>query len=175
MNGVYIVTEAIERDIPGILSVRKITWIFTYPNAEYGITKADIEKNISQRDVGAIETWSKRLKDDNVLSHTWVAKENDIVVGFVSAHKGSDINVLMALYVLPNYQKRGIGAELMKAALSWLGNDRNVSLDVVRYNIQAIQFYKKLGFIENGPTVNEVGVLTNGKQLPEIKMIKLNK
>lgn len=171
MTQTIVIDEAEQSDIPEILSVRRITWIETYPNTELGITREEIEEHMTHRDMDAPGTWSKRLKEETIQSHTWVAKEHHSVVGFVSAQKSEEVNKIMALYVLPTHQKRGIGRELVMKALSWLGKAKNISLEVVSYNDQAIRFYKKYGFKENGMIECNAGKLLCGKHLPSIEMI----
>jgi len=61
---------------------------------------------------------------------------------------------------------------LIEVAIFWLGDRKQISLEVVKYNHLAINFYKKFGFIENGPALSDAGKLPNGKHLPEIEMIK---
>lgn len=171
MATLFSISHAAPNDVPEILLVRKVTWLATYPNPEFGINYTDIEEHLDKRNIGALEKWQKRIQEDQ-LSHTWVAKSHGKVIGYIWSGKGENKNTIESLYVLPDYHHNGIGEKLMNATLEWLGNNRKISLDVVTYNTKAINFYKKFGFIEHGPTTNEAGNLPSGKQLPEIEMIK---
>jgi ribosomal protein S18 acetylase RimI-like enzyme len=171
MMNKYSISLANPKDVPEILSVRRITWLATYPNEKYGITFNDIKDNLDKRDIGAVETWQKRIIEDKT-SQTWTAKFQNKVIGFISASKGEKNNCIRALYVLPDFQHYGVGKLLMDAALKWLGNRSKITLEVVSYNANAIGFYQKSGFSENGPTICEVGNLPSGKHLPEIEMVK---
>ncbi len=171
MENPIIIQDAVAEDAQGIRSVQKQTWLATYPNPELGISHEDIASKIAQMQEGSTERWAKRLKED-ASSHTWVAKDNHTVIGFVSAQKLNDENKIRAMYLLPEYQGQGIGKQLMQKALTWLGDDKHISLEVVSYNDKAISFYKKFGFVERGETTNDAAHLPSGKDLPELLMVR---
>ena len=166
-----IIQDASIKDVYTIRKVQKETWLATYPNEKSGITLDDIKAKIDEMQSGGIERLKKRIQED-VSSHTYIAKIGNEVIGFIGVQKQDDKNRIRALYVLPKYQKQGIGRQLINKGLQWLGTDKSITLEVVAYNNNAIEFYKSFGFIENGPTVNEVARLPSGKILPEIEMIK---
>ena len=106
--------------------------------------------------------------------HTFVLKnENDVVVGFCKVRKHDGYGEVNGMYVVKELQGRGLGKKLMQKAFEWLGADLKVRLKVVKYNYNAIEFYKKMGFHE---TANEViyeeTQLPNGKEIPRIEMMK---
>lgn len=49
---------------------------------------------------------------------------------------------------------------------------KNIRLTVVRYNVKAINFYLRLGFINCGEIQTDFGKLPDGRFIPEILMIK---
>lgn len=167
------ITEARPNNVVGILEVRKITWLATYVNEEYGITIEDIlSKDFISKD--RIKRWQKSLIDDQEKSRVWIALNNEKVVGFCSAQKEKLTNKLGALYVLPDYQNQGIGKKLIHIALEWLGQDKNIFLDVVTYNYRAREFYKSFGFAEAETTPGyDSAQLPSGKTLPEIRMYRV--
>lgn len=81
---------------------------------------------------------------------------------------------ILALYVLPQYQGQGIGNELILTGLDWIGTDKKIYINVVEYNIQAISFYKKHGFVETGVSgvFDTAAKLPSGKLLTEIELVK---
>ena len=86
---------------------------------------------------------------DNIL----VAKDGERVVGFVgygpaSGEEGT--GEIFALYVLEEYQRRGIGYALMREALSRLEGCRVVVLWALKENDKAIRFYERVGFLPDG-------------------------
>jgi len=155
-------------DEKDLVFVLKTTWLATYPNKEHGITKGDIltkdfdsEKKIS--------TWRDTIKNSGKKSkYICVAKHNNKVVGFCLASKKKGLNELGVLYILPDYQRMGIGIKLMDRAVDWLGRKKKIFLKVASYNKNAIAFYKKYGFVKTGVTSSDR--LINGKVMPEIEM-----
>jgi len=165
-----VISEAKPEDAEGIRKVQRDTWLCTYPNEKLGITKADIEEKVNEMQVGGVERTISYMNFKN--SKTYVAKEKDMVVGYVSAYKTDNKNKLAALYVLSDYHGQGIGTKLMENALSFLGEDKEIILEVTSYNIQAVEFYKKFGFVENGLVHSIYTFLPSGKELPDIEMVK---
>lgn len=165
--------EAKPDDAVGIAEVQTITWLNTYPNDEYGIAKSDIEERVNQ---WCSEESINKLRDS--IAHTeectlrLVAKDGDKIVGHCLVVKKAPYNKLQVLYVLPDYQGRGVGTLLARQGMEWLGTERNIALEVVSYNTDSIEFYKKLGFEITGNTHNEVTELPSGKVIPEFQMIK---
>ncbi|GAA2953117.1 MULTISPECIES: GNAT family N-acetyltransferase [Lactobacillus] len=70
----------------------------------------------------------------------YVAVKEGKLLGFV----GLRAHELSFIYVDPDYQKQGIGNELMKVAVSHL--EKPVKLDVFTDNIAAKSLYQKYGF-----------------------------
>lgn len=145
-----------KEDIKGIQDVFYKTWLATYSNEEAGITAKDIEEKFKDRfSEGALE---KRLADvlDDSKDHLFViAKDDNDVVGVCKARKAEECNELQVIYVLPSYQGRGIGTGLWERVVFFFGNERDIVVHVAVYNIQAINFYKKLGFVDTGKRFSE--------------------
>lgn len=86
---------------------------------------------------------------DNLL----VAKDGERVVGFVGygAARGEDgAGEVFALYVLEEYQRRGVGYALMRSALAELDGCRVVYLWLLKDNEKAFRFYERVGFRADG-------------------------
>jgi len=47
-----------------------------------------------------------------------------------------------------------------------------LTLKVIAYNLEAISFYKKPGFVENGPTDCDAARLPSGNVMRSIEMVK---
>ena len=162
------IRKATGDDIAAISSVQKTTWLATYPNESIGITRADIEEKFIQNNV----VWDF----SDVRFSTWVAEANGNIVGYCVAQKEQTQNRLKALYVLPLYQKRGIGKKLMTETLSWLREGKIICLNVASYNKKAIRFYGSFGFIPTGNMVSDpVAKLPSQKNIPEIEMARAKK
>jgi ribosomal protein S18 acetylase RimI-like enzyme len=74
----------------------------------------------------------------------WVAKIDTLIVGFVSIYQPD--NLLHNLFVLPQYQGKGVGALLLSFAESRLNSP--MRLKVSKNNMSATFFYKKYGWQE---------------------------
>jgi ribosomal protein S18 acetylase RimI-like enzyme len=162
-----IISEAKLGDAEGITFVQKTTWLATYPNDQAGISYQDIAEKVSHFGQGMRNNLAKN--DPNVMH--WVAKDADKIIGMCVAAKGTDKNTLGAIYVLPEYQGKHVGSQLLDKALAWLGREKDIVLGVVAYNQKAIGFYKSHGFIEHGARHDTVATLPSGKVLPELEMI----
>jgi GNAT superfamily N-acetyltransferase len=81
-------------------------------------------------------------------------------------------NWVGAFYVLPEYQAHGLGSQMMRSALEWLGSDKPVTVAVAAYNDNAMKFYRGFGFkpgkrIEEDPSEQPPGAV-----IPEIEMVR---
>lgn len=104
-----------------------------------------------------IEEVERRLvpKADSVIFGAFQGAELCALVGLQRetmtklAHKSS----IWGLYVAPEMQGRGIGAQIMRHALSHAASvfgSRQVNIGVSTLNAPAIALYKRLGFVEYG-------------------------
>ena len=160
-------------DARGIQEVFYKTWLATYPNTDVGITVEDIEDKF--KDAFTVETLTKRREkianppDGQFLL---VAKDNDKVVGLCSVMKETERNKLSTLYVLPEYQGKGVGRALWEQACSFLDMNKDTYLEVATYNANAIAFYSKLGFEDTGKRLDFHAVMKSGNAIPEMEMLK---
>ena len=166
------VRDAVGDDYEGIKNVQRTTWLDTYPNKKYGITKKEIEERFNQPPRRPIEEAKKAL-EGNDNGRYWVAEENGKIIGFCSALRKDDRDRIGAIYVLPNCQGKGIGKKLITKGLDWLGNDKDIYIGVASYNNKAIKFYESLGFVYT----HEIGhspasKLPFGSVIPEVEMIR---
>lgn len=150
----YVIEVAIAQDIPAIRSVQNTTWRATYPNVPYG--DEDVE------DVYA-----------NMSIRSWVARDSHgMVIGYCIAQKEQTQNRIKALFVLPAYQKIGIGRMLMHSAKIWLGTKKTICINVAEHNTNAIGFYTRLGWKKTHRSVSdETCVASSDTIIPEIEMV----
>lgn len=164
-----IVENASPDDAAGIAHVRNETWLDTYPDKGAGVTREDIlSKKFESED--QVARWRKSIEGGSGARKLWVARDKEIVVGYSQGKKGEEENEIVGLYVLPDYQGKGLGGKLLKAALDWLGDEKPVALTVASYS-PAVQVYKKFGFIETNEPVSGP-MFDSGVSIPTIKMIK---
>lgn len=172
MNSQITIAKAVSQDAFGISLVRRKTWLTTYPNKKENITKEDIEAAINERTIEEEAARRANRIINNRDIQIWVGKDKSSIIGFIEAQKAKERNRISAFYIIPENQNQGIGTEFMIKALKWLGSEKMITCEVASYNTNAIAFYKKFGFKENGITRNEVSKLPSGKEIPEIEMIR---
>ena len=113
-----IIKEAKVKDIKGIQEVFYKTWLETYPNKKAGITVEDVEAKYKDR--FSEQVISKRkaaIFDKSGKSLFLVAKDKNLVVGVCRLKKEELYNELGAIYVLPDYQRQGIGRLFWEKAI----------------------------------------------------------
>jgi GNAT superfamily N-acetyltransferase len=133
-KGDIFVREALGADMPGITRVRTsvVENLLTREQlAARGITEASIAASFLAESKG------------------WVAARSGEVVAFSIADRAS--NSIFALFVLPQWEGRGLGSRLLELALDWLwanGADR-VWL-TTGPETKAAQFYERRGWVATG-------------------------
>lgn len=154
-------------DAENIIDVHVKTWIETYPNVEYGLTKEMIAEYYNDR-THRIDRLQKELetKEENI----WVAKVDGRIVGYCTVRKTKNYGVIEALYILPEYQKSGIGGKLLKLATENL-NGMDITLTVASTNMNAISFYEHFGFKIFEEIQESDLPAIQGVKLPLIRMI----
>ncbi|GAA3555320.1 GNAT family N-acetyltransferase [Snuella lapsa] len=84
---------------------------------------------------------------------------NNKAVGYLAVKEEIDALFLSKVYVLSSYRGKKIG----KAALQFVEEKakhrqlKTIRLTVNKCNLEAIKAYKKLGFINKGPLVKDIG------------------
>lgn len=68
---------------------------------------------------------------------------------WLDAEAGSQAH-LVDIAIWPGQQGRGIGAAVLRWILETAASGKAVTLHVARMNVRAIEFYRRLGFIETG-------------------------
>ena len=167
MSSNITIQKTIPEDALEVGEVFYKTWLATYPNKEFGVTEDDIEfmfKDRKSRDGSKFGNLP-----DNEIHLT--AKENGKVIGVCRLVKHEDKNELKAIYVLPEYQGKGVGKMFWNEALKFFDPEKYNIVKVVVYNTKAIEFYKKLGFKDNGKRfLDERFRMQSGAIPPEMEM-----
>lgn len=160
-------------DVRGATEVYYKTWLATYPNEAAGITADDIEDNFKDAftDEGLAKRADRMVHPAEGISF-FLAKDGDKVIGVCSAVSRPDKNQLQSIYILPEYQGKGIGTLLWREAQGHFDINKDTIVQVATYNTGAIEFYKKLGFQETGKQYpNEKFKMKSGAKIPETEMI----
>ena len=107
-------------------------------------------------DAGYLAQMTQESCEDKAFrwrDNIFVVKDGERVVGFVGygAAPGEEgAGEVFALYVLAEYQKRGIGYALMRRALDELAGCLVVHLWAFAENKKALSFYERVGFRLDG-------------------------
>ncbi|TDO49996.1 ribosomal protein S18 acetylase RimI-like enzyme [Kribbella sp. VKM Ac-2527] len=131
-------------DIDAVREVGLKTW----PAAYAGIVSPEFIVD------GLAQWWSVEAVERGIANGiTLIAEDEDEdadedrAVGMVGLGQEEGFWVMWKLYVLPEYQARGVGKALLDAAIEALPEDANeLLLDVLVGNAKAIGFYRKNGF-----------------------------
>lgn len=130
-------------EIEGKGCVHFQSWQESYP----GLVDSEYLKQMTkERCIQIALTWRENL---------WVAKDGERVIGFVGYGPYRDDTLhdcgeVYALYVLADYQRKGVGYALMNAAFEQLTRFSQIALWVLSENEKAIQFYQRYGFHADG-------------------------
>jgi ribosomal protein S18 acetylase RimI-like enzyme len=75
------------------------------------------------------------------------------------------------IYVLPEYQGKGIGKLLWNELSKYLDINKETFVEVATYNENAIKFYEKLGFVDtNKRFTDERFRMRSGGIIPQMEM-----
>lgn len=167
------VAKATPEDVRGIQEVYYQTWLATYPNEEIGITEEDIEDKFRDRfSEDALHRSAEHLLHPSEGETILLAKEGGRVVGVCRAIVRPEINQLQTIYVLPEYQGRGVGTSLWKEAQRYFDPGKDIIVQVATYNFSAIKFYESLGFEDTEKRwMDERFRMKSGAVIPEMELI----
>lgn len=161
-------------DARAIQEVLYNTWLDTYPNKEIGITEEDVKAHF-KKSLSPEMLEKRRLgiltpPPNQVLL---VAKDSNKVVGICRIVLRENVNQLQAIYVLPSYQRKGVGMLLWKTISKFLDPTKKTIVHVATYNEKAIDFYKKIGFSETGKKFvdDRFKMPVSGVLIPETELV----
>jgi ribosomal protein S18 acetylase RimI-like enzyme len=162
-----MIRYATVEDAPAIAAIHVQAWQTAYA----GIVPTDYLAGLSVQD--KTEFWEQQLAVN--LGAVLVSVRNGKLVGWASGGACRDADgkggfEIYAIYVAPDYWRRGIGRELMKEVEDALSPCSGITLWVLRENQSAIGFYRKLGYKSDGA---EKSVLLGGAKLSELRLRKM--
>jgi GNAT superfamily N-acetyltransferase len=123
-----------EADVPAIFAVRTSV-------TENALTIEELtERGVTNASVAASFT-----KD----SKGWVAVYDSEIIGFSIADRKD--SSLFGLFVLPIFEARGVGSELLKRALVWLSDNGSERVWLhTAPKTKAAAFYQRRGWVQTG-------------------------
>ena len=139
-------------DLSNIERVARTTW----PVAYAGIIPDEIQRRL-------LDSWYSRESLSLALaaqgSTFLVAEWRRSVIGFAQyMRRSAELVELTRIYVLPDRQRSGIGADLVRAGLALFEEEglRRLTVSVERENIIGRRFYERMAFGEPRELTQEV-------------------
>lgn len=149
-TGKILIQIARSEDAEGINDVHHEAWLKAYPNPEKGISLEDIEARFADKSEERLARRRASLEHPEEGMTTLVARKGSKITGVCRVAQKEDRNQLQMIYVHPDYQHQGIGKQLWEMARKYIDASKDTYVEVVDYNTPAIDFYKKLGFVDTG-------------------------
>lgn len=87
-----------------------------------------------------------------------LAMDGDRPVGTARIVIKGRVGKIGRVCVLKSHRGAGLGAGLIMAALDILANDPGITSARLGAQVQALEFYRKLGFAEYGPVYDDAGI-----------------
>ena len=115
------------------------------------VAKIWLETNIKAHDFIASNYWKEHyeiIKDMFLQAEIYVYEIEKEIMGFI----GLDKEYIEGIFVLDQYQKRGIGKALLNHVKA---KKEHLSLNVYQKNLNAILFYQREGFCVQYEDVDE--------------------
>lgn len=168
------ILPVVSDDAKDILHVLHKTWLDTYPNKELGITEEDIEESFkdsfTKENISKLQNKIKNIREND---KRLVAKIDDKIIGIARVIKNEENNKLETIYVLPEYQGKGIGKMLWEEMKKFCDPSKDIIVHVATYNQNTIEFYKKLGFEDTGKRFGDITwrMRKVGASIPEMEMV----
>lgn len=167
------IAKQIPQDARGVTDVLYKAWLDTYPNEEHGISVEDVEEkfknSFTEEALKKREEAIRNVKDNETRL---TVKDHEKIIGIIQVVIKSDKNVLGAIYILPEYQRMGLGSLLWEEARKHLDPEKKTSVVVASYNTKAINFYKKVGFMETGKVwYDEKYKMKSGNIIPTTELL----
>lgn len=110
-------------------------------------------RNYNENDISTIKILGKKLHKnfqfnlDN-FSNCLIIEENNILIGFIIYSIIYERGEIVDIIIDDNFKGKGYGYKLLKKAIEIIDNTNvlNITLEVNKNNLSAINLYKKVGF-----------------------------
>ncbi|MFB5664187.1 GNAT family N-acetyltransferase [Alteribacillus sp. HJP-4] len=128
-----------KKDIASVRNVATASWHDTYD----GLIPRPVQDRFLNQ-AYSDRMMKLRLKRSNMI----VAERNGIIIGFVNiSHPNlAGESELAAIYLLPEYQRKGSGSMLLEKAINAVPSAKTITLNVESDNAKGKHFYEARGF-----------------------------
>ena len=94
------------------------------------------------------DTFQLKFHRENFAAgNTYIIYEGGKKIGSVDVKEGANNIFLSGLYILPEYQSKGIGTEIINELVRRAEEaNKRLELEVLKVNVKAQKLYEKLGF-----------------------------
>ncbi|MGD9582715.1 MAG: GNAT family N-acetyltransferase [Lysobacterales bacterium] len=134
------IRRAEKSDIAAIKAVLAVTWRDTYSTF---LSEASIAKVTAEwHSLRVLE--AEVARPSTYIGVATIASSE--VVGMISAHSQGEVLFVARMYVLPEFQRQGIGERMMNEACRAFSQTRRLRLEVEEQNPKGRAFYRKAGF-----------------------------
>jgi ribosomal protein S18 acetylase RimI-like enzyme len=170
-SGVSIEEATIE-DIEEIFDMKMTSWIETY--AKGVVTEDDIRTRVMAGREKQLQNFRNMIvghKSGDSLFPLGIiiARAEGRIVGLVTPMIFNNQNRVGSIYILKDFQKKGIGHLFMQKVVDVFKN-QDIYLHVQSENTSAIEFYKKWGFFKTKDLPLEYFDKEKTKELHQIEM-----
>lgn len=163
VEAMFTIQKANINEVPEIKKLLKSTWIDTY--GSYYSPESIEEITSSWHDPKLL---AAQIQNPEYYFATAKSEEGNLV-GIITARRIENEQTLQLdrLYILPKYQGKGIGKQLLNKALTAFDGITTVFLEVEAMNKNAIDFYLKQGFEQYDESEETIG----NKKFKVIEMV----
>lgn len=143
-------------DLIHIQTIAEETWPITFGNI---LEASQIRYMLDW--MYSLEVLQKQLEQENHVFLLAIAHDTNEVLGFTGIQHDCKPGhtKIHKLYIRPNQQGKGVGKSLIDKIIHLACNQsaKGLFLNVNKYNMQAIKFYKHIGFVEIDEEVIDIG------------------
>lgn len=165
------IRRATAADASAIADVHVRSWQWAYR----GLLPDDFLDGMTATIKDRRESHRRRLADESPDMRTWVAENNEQIIGFAATGRSRDDDAtdvtgeLMAIYLIPEEAGRGVGRALFNHAVQelWQRGYREATLWVLEGNWGARHFYEAAGWTADG--TKKTDVRPSGLELHEVR------
>ena len=144
----FLIRRAVPHDAEAARRVLVETWHDTYDS----ILGSEKVTEITGR-WHAVEVLAQQIGSPDALF--LVAEHPSRIIGHALAQMPQPgVLFLSRLYVLPTWQRRGVGARLLGAVAEWRAGAARMRLNVKAENVKGVAFYRRHGFTVVGERID---------------------